>query len=262
MDLILATPSVATPTLENLILATPSVATPSVATPGVEMLTVEDPILEIPRVDLEGVVAAKRALRSAAHERRGVAARAGEAQLAPSQLGENFFRYCGEVVSGCGVVGGYWPMRDEMDPRLLMSLLDGRGHILALPVIESRASPLVFRRWRPGDALCGGVFGTSEPLPSAECVRPGMLLTPLLAFDGEGYRLGYGGGYYDRTLAALSREGSVISVGLAWQAQLESSSLPRNAYDRALDWILTERGCAYGGAGGAGEVNGEVNRVD
>ncbi|MDA7982148.1 MAG: 5-formyltetrahydrofolate cyclo-ligase [Alphaproteobacteria bacterium] len=189
--------------------------------------------------------AAKKTLRENAFARRRAAARQKDAAQAPARLAEVFFQHCEDVLAECETVAGYWPMRDEIDPRLLLSLLHGRGHILALPVIETRGAALSFRRWRPGDALVGGELGTSEPSDGAETARPQMVLTPLVAFDASGHRLGYGGGYYDRTLAALGDSGGVVSVGLAWHAQMEESPLPRARHDRALDRILTERGCVF-----------------
>lgn len=137
-------------------------------------------------------------------------------------------------------VSGYWPLGDEIDPRPLMGRLHESGHVCALPVVAAKGKPLCFRAWSPGTVLQLKAFGLSEPPPEAAIVRPDILLVPLLAFDAGGYRLGYGGGYFDRTLAAL-RGGRrrVLAVGLAYGAQ-EVAELPRSGYDEPLDWVVSE----------------------
>jgi len=137
------------------------------------------------------------------------------------------------------VVAGYWPIVTELDGRPLLARLDERGVICALPVVVSAGAPLQFRRWRPLDELEPGVLGTSHPSVTAPEVVPDVVLAPLLAFDGEGYRLGQGGGYYDRTLAALRSRGAVTAVGVGFAAQ-QVDAVPRSANDERLDWILTE----------------------
>jgi 5-formyltetrahydrofolate cyclo-ligase len=137
------------------------------------------------------------------------------------------------------VVSGYWPMRDELDPRPALIALNGRGHPLCLPVVASKSRPLVFRAWRPGDTLVSGGFGTQVPDAAQAEVVPRLLLVPMLAFDRAGYRLGYGGGFYDRTLGGLRAAGAVIAVGVAFAAQ-EIAAVPHDALDARLDWIVTE----------------------
>jgi 5-formyltetrahydrofolate cyclo-ligase len=137
------------------------------------------------------------------------------------------------------VVAGYWPIVTELDDRPLLARLDERGVICALPVVLSANAPLIFRRWRPLDDLEPGVLGTSHPPVTAPEVVPDVVLTPLLAFDREGYRLGQGGGYYDRTLAVLRSRGVLTAVGIGFAAQ-RADALPRGANDERLDWILTE----------------------
>ncbi len=138
-------------------------------------------------------------------------------------------------------VSGYWPMRGELDPRPLMASLAGRGHPLLLPAVAGDGRPLKFREWRAGEALTAGPFGTQEAPADAPEGVPGIIIVPLLAFDDAGYRLGYGKGFFDITLAELRRRRSgVVSVGFAYEAQ-HSDSLPRDDWDQPLDWIVTER---------------------
>jgi 5-formyltetrahydrofolate cyclo-ligase len=142
------------------------------------------------------------------------------------------------TIPGGAAVSGYWPMGSEMDPRPLMEALRERGHRLCLPAVEARAVPLSFRAWAPGEALDEAVFGTQEPAAGAAVVTPDVLLVPLLAFDATGHRLGYGGGYYDRTLAGLAdRQPTAIGIAFAFQ---EMAAVPRDEHDWALDWIATE----------------------
>ena len=139
------------------------------------------------------------------------------------------------------VVAGYWAFRDEADPKLLMLALAGRGHPLALPAMVARGAPLRFHRWREGDAMAVHAYGVNEPLAEADVVVPSVLLVPLLAFDAQGWRLGYGGGYYDRTLAALRAAGPVRAIGIAYGGQ-QIAAVPHGNHDQRLDAVLTEAG--------------------
>lgn len=142
------------------------------------------------------------------------------------------------LVSHSGrVLAGYWPMRDEADPRAAMAAHDGP---VVLPVVTGTARPLVFRLWR-GEVLERGPFGTSHPPESAPEVRPDILIVPLAGFDARGNRLGYGGGFYDRSLEALRRAGPVLALGLAFEAQ-RLPTIPTEPTDQPLDLIVTERG--------------------
>lgn len=143
-------------------------------------------------------------------------------------------------------VAGYWPMRDEIDPRPLLEALHAAGATCCLPEVVGRGAPLAFRRWAPGDPLEDGGFGTSVPAADAPAATPGKLLVPLLAFDRRGYRLGYGAGYYDRTLAALRAAGPVLAVGLAYAAQA-IDAVPHDGHDARLDWVVTEAEALYMG---------------
>lgn len=130
---------------------------------------------------------------------------------------------------------------DELDTAPLIKALIRKGCRLALPVVVGRAQPLVFRRWTPGDPMGTGHFGIREPLPSASEVHPRVFLVPLLAFDRQGYRVGYGGGFYDRSLQKARAEGRVAAIGLAFASQ-QVGLVPRDRYDQPVDFVLTERG--------------------
>jgi 5-formyltetrahydrofolate cyclo-ligase len=139
------------------------------------------------------------------------------------------------------VIAGYWPVGDEADPRALMKALAARGATLALPRIEEKNAALSFRRWSEGDALVDNHHAIQEPPAEAPRVAPGLVLVPLLAFDATGHRLGYGGGYYDRTLAGLRAAGAVTAIGVAYAGQ-EIAAIPHEANDQRLDMVLTELG--------------------
>ena len=187
---------------------------------------------------------AKRTLRAVARKERSALARAaGEA--VPAQLLERFDAAL--QPAPVTIVSGYWPSRDEIDPRPLMAALHRRGHLCALPVIAGAAAPLVFRRWAPGDALAAGGYDIPVPPEGAPALTPGLLLVPLLAFDRTGVRLGYGGGFYDRTLEALRAAGPVLAVGLAYAGQAVAC-VPCEASDQRLDWIVTETEAIRAGA--------------
>ena len=138
------------------------------------------------------------------------------------------------------IVAAYWPMNDELDVRPMIGALVARGNLVALPVIQGRDRPLIFRRYVPGDALVAAAFGTSEPAADRPTLVPHLVIAPLLAFDRAGYRLGYGGGYYDRTLNALRKQAPTIAIGVGFAAQ-EVREIPREPSDARLDWIVTER---------------------
>ncbi len=138
------------------------------------------------------------------------------------------------------VLAGYMAMRDEIDPLAAMGAHHAAGGEVAVPVIAARAAPLVFHRWAPGAAMRRGTFGAMVPA-TADPLTPRVLIVPLLAFDARGYRLGYGGGFYDRTLAALRAAGPVTAIGFAFAAQ-QHPDLPIEPTDARLDMIVTERG--------------------
>ena len=137
------------------------------------------------------------------------------------------------------VVSVFWPMGTEVDTRPLIKALSEAGHTTALPVVTANAKPLTFRRWCFGDPLVDGGFGTSIPAKDAPEVTPEILFVPLLSFDDAGYRLGYGGGFYDRTLEKLRSRGRADAVGVAFSAQRVDTVI-RGPHDQPLDWMATE----------------------
>lgn len=185
---------------------------------------------------MTALIDAKRLLRKQAEARR--AAAAPTAAGAADQVAARVL----ELMAGRqpGIVSAYLPMAGEMDPLPAMAALAARGWRRCLPVVVAKGEPLVFRAWNPGDDLEDGVFGTRHPAAGAETVAPDLLLTPLLAFDRQGYRLGWGGGFYDRTLEKLRAAGDVTAIGVAFAAQ-EVDAVPRADYDARLDGIVTER---------------------
>lgn len=130
-------------------------------------------------------------------------------------------------------------MAEEIDPRPLLRALGEAGCRLALPALAGEGRPLDFRAWAPGDALFPAALGTREPLQDKPLLEPQVLLVPLLAFDGEGFRLGYGGGFYDRSLALLRGRSDILAVGLAYAAQ-QVAAVPHDGNDQRLDAMVTE----------------------
>jgi 5-formyltetrahydrofolate cyclo-ligase len=139
------------------------------------------------------------------------------------------------------IVSGFMPLKSEISPLPLLRQLMAHGARLALPAIAGRGHPLVMREWTWGEPLATGVWGIREPLPQAPAVDPDIVLAPLLAFDRAGHRLGYGGGYYDLTIAQLRGRKTIIAVGVAFAVQ-EVFTVPVTPRDAPLDLVLTERG--------------------
>ena len=186
----------------------------------------------------------KKELRLTAKSKRlGLAREAGSG--AAEKLAANFFQSAPGLAEGSAVqslaVAGYWPMADEIDVRPLMTRLFEDGWKVALPVVVAKEEPLVFRRWQPGMVLEAGGFGTRHPGPEAPEIVPDILLVPLLAFDNRGFRLGWGGGFYDRTLSRLRATEDVKAVGIAYQGQ-KVDSVPHSSNDEPLDRVVTDEG--------------------
>ncbi len=171
--------------------------------------------------------------------RRALAARQS-AHEAATDAGEQLVEHFPfELLGPDAIVSAYWPLPGEIDPRPLMAALAARGARLALPVIVAPGSPLIFREWQDGEKLEPRAFGLMEPPESAPELVPDILLVPLLAIDPDGNRLGFGKGYYDRTLAGLRAAGAPLAVGLAYEAQMVAA-VPVDEFDQPLDWLVTE----------------------
>ena len=170
---------------------------------------------------------AKAALR-----RQALAARSagGDAAALTARLTAALSAHRGKVLAG------YWPMRGEADPLPAMAMHDGP---LCLPVVPGKAQPLIFRRWS-GEDLVPGPYGTSHPADSQPVVIPSVLIVPLAGYDPAGNRLGYGGGFYDRTLQLLRETAPVVAIGLAFAVQ-ELPAIPAEPFDQPLDMIVTDR---------------------
>jgi 5-formyltetrahydrofolate cyclo-ligase len=135
------------------------------------------------------------------------------------------------------IVGGYHALPEEADPALLLEALVARGCHIAFPRVAAKSQPLDFHRIPDGEVMAKGAYGIHEPLDHWPRATPGLLLVPLLAFDATGHRLGYGGGFYDRTLEKLR----IRAVGIAYAGQ-QVDFLPNGAHDYPLDAVLTEQG--------------------
>jgi 5-formyltetrahydrofolate cyclo-ligase len=139
------------------------------------------------------------------------------------------------------ILGVYWPFQAEFDPRPLIDWLVAKGSAVALPAVVDKRGPLEYRAWRPAEELVDGVWGI--PVPKArEAVLPQAVLAPLVGFDRRCYRLGYGGGYFDRTLAALSPRPLAIGVGFE-MARIET--IYPQAFDIPMDIVVTETKIRY-----------------
>ena len=136
------------------------------------------------------------------------------------------------------LVAVYRAIGSEIDADALSMSLVRQGRQLCLPVVIERDAPMIFRRWSPGEPLELDAAGVPAPFPLAEVVTPDLIMTPLLAFDAAGARLGQGGGYYDRTFAALP---DALRIGFAYAGQ-EAEHLPLEPHDIRLHGVLTERG--------------------
>ena len=182
--------------------------------------------------DTPDLVERKRALRQ-----RMLAAREACDPASGAALVEHVSR---EVPPPAGaVVSGFWPIGQEIDIRPLLMALHARGHPIVLPETPKRGNPLIFRLWRPESVMMQERFGTSRP--DGEVRRPDFLLVPLLAFDRRGHRLGYGAGYYDRSLSVLPGR---FRLGVAYAAQ-ELDEVPAGCNDERLDAVATERGVIF-----------------
>ncbi|MGR3722016.1 5-formyltetrahydrofolate cyclo-ligase [Abyssibius alkaniclasticus] len=177
----------------------------------------------------------------AAARKAGFAARAAAQNAASPAAALDLAQHVLEALAGyapCSI-SAYLPIRSEIDPRPAMEALHARGHRLCLPVIQGAGRALRFAAWQPGCALKDGPFGAAVPASGA-WLAPDILLCPLVAFDAAFYRLGYGGGFYDRSLQALRAAKPVLAIGLAYEGQ-RALALPHDAHDQPLDAVATER---------------------
>lgn len=189
----------------------------------------------------ETIEQAKAALRVQAHDRRAALGAVERAEAAEAACGQFFASF---PLQPGNAVAAYWCIRDELDCRpILLELMD-KGFIVILPAVIGAGEPLDLRVWEPGAALYEAGFGTLAPSPLAPRAEPDVILMPLLGFDRFGTRLGYGGGYYDRTLASLTRKSQLI--GLAFSVQ-ELPMIPRQDHDVPLDAVVTEAGVRHFG---------------
>jgi 5-formyltetrahydrofolate cyclo-ligase len=177
----------------------------------------------------------KKALRLAARERR-----AGLAEACPD-FGARIASFAEWMPIPAGArVSGYFAVADEADPARLIEALMQRGCEVSYPRVH-KGRPLSFHVPIAGEHMLRSGFGILEPRSNWPRAEPSVLLVPLLAFDGDGYRLGYGGGYYDRTLAELREGQTVTAIGVAFAGQ-EVERVPRDATDQPLDMVVTELG--------------------
>lgn len=144
-------------------------------------------------------------------------------------------------------IAGYWPIKSELDVFPLLSALAMTPKVgLCLPITGAPETALSFHRWQLGEALDIGPYNTRQPFPDKEELLPDLMLLPLLAFDKKLNRLGYGGGFYDRTLASLAHKGNTITaIGIAYESQ-KMDKVPTGYFDRPLDGVLTPSGLIMG----------------
>ena len=183
------------------------------------------------------ITARKQAMREEALARR-VALHA-QAPDAPERMARNFLATI--PLPDRAVVSAFVAIGEEADPAPLIGLLRARGHRIALPRVVKRGEKLAFHLYEPGAILIPGVFGLSQPAKDWPEAVPDVLVVPLLAFDARGMRLGYGGGFYDRTLKDLRASRNILAVGFAFAGQ-EVEDVPHRESDEPLDWVVTETG--------------------
>ncbi|MCA3555661.1 5-formyltetrahydrofolate cyclo-ligase [Aestuariivirga sp.] len=145
-----------------------------------------------------------------------------------------------EIGMAAGAVSGFIPYKSEITTIPMLERLHAEGWRTCLPVVIAMGQPLAFRAWAPGEPLAPGAWDIPAPLDSAPEVTPDVLLVPMLAFDRRGFRLGYGGGFYDRTLEKLRALKKVVAIGVAYGAQMVEEA-PAGLHDAPLDYVMTER---------------------
>ncbi|WP_240006364.1 5-formyltetrahydrofolate cyclo-ligase [Pseudaquidulcibacter saccharophilus] len=158
------------------------------------------------------------------------------------KAGENLIENFPVFIGSSCVVAGYLPIQNEIDPLPLMRFLEEKGAQLCLPRLNTVTNSINFHEYNFGDELKSGSLGVLEPLFDAKIVRPNIMLVPLLAFDKNGYRLGYGGGYYDKAISVGKEKGKLITIGLGFAGQ-SIDNIPFEAHDKKLDYVLTDKNC-------------------
>ena len=165
-----------------------------------------------------------------------------EKQQAGARIIENLEQYCREarLPQAGTIVSGYWPLRGEPDMRPWLARVHAAGWRTVLPVVVAKGQPLVFRLWSPGCAMEKGFWNIPVPADTTE-FTPRLLLAPVVGFDAKGYRLGYGGGYFDRTLALLrSLQVEFRAIGIGF-ADAELPTIHPLPHDIRLNTVITER---------------------
>ncbi len=188
------------------------------------------------RPELMDAVSTKAALRREVLERRGLVTE-DDAVAFTRRLADIGSAFAAEKAAK--IASAYWSINEEASTFLLLDTLAAQGVATALPVMQGRGAPLCFRLWKKDAPLAEVKWGIKEPLPGPE-VFPDLLFVPLLGFDRAGNRLGYGAGFYDRTLARLRTMQNIIAVGVAYAVQ-ELPAIPSETYDQKLDFVLTDR---------------------
>jgi 5-formyltetrahydrofolate cyclo-ligase len=183
------------------------------------------------------IQAAKAELRTEMHARRRSLA-ANQPNLGP-EIGA--MALAQDLIPANAITALYWAINDEVDLRPLLERLAREGRPVVLPCTPDHPAPLTFRRWTPETGMKSGSMSTVEPISGAPALQPNVLFLPLLAFDSSGRRLGYGGGFYDRTLGLLRSSGAIKAFGVAFAGQ-QVPRVPTDALDQPLDGVITERG--------------------
>ena len=179
--------------------------------------------------------------RKKAFRREAMARRASEHERASATAAASVLAHLRRLMpTRAGLtVSGYAPIRNELDVMPVLTDLSGEGVRACLPVVLGRRRPLVFRLWQPETDLKPGSLGVGEPPSDAPEARPDVVLVPTLAFDPRGMRMGYGAGFYDRTLEALRASGTILAVGIAYSGQ-QFSEVPAGRHDQPIDCVVTE----------------------
>ena len=191
--------------------------------------------------DAPSIILEKRALRERMRAWRDGLSAEAKARAADALAARGLAFLSPPPVAADTIVSAFASLPEELRVWPLLRRLAGEGFQLALPVMQGKGNPLVFRAWAPGDAMDKGVWDIPEPKADKAALEPDVVLVPLLAFDRTGCRLGYGGGFYDRTLQSLRARKTIVAVGLAYDQQM-IDAVPHLDYDQRLDWVLTPSG--------------------